>query len=128
MNVKSNVKSLEGISVLVVDDEQVIREILRSELENEKIIVDDAPDGEIALQMLQEKNYDFMVCDIRMPMCSGIDLLERIRQMEKIKTKTIMISAFTDLTESTAKEKGALGLLAKPQEIDKLLQIMRENL
>lgn len=121
-------KNLAGLKVLVVDDEQVIREILRSELEHEKLIIDEACDGEQALQMLLENHFDFMVCDIRMPRCSGIDLLERIRESEKISTKTIMISAFSDLTEQSAREKGALGLIAKPQEISKLIQIMLENL
>ena len=121
-------KSLEGLKVLVVDDESVIREILRSELENELLIVDEASDGVQAFEMLMKEDYDFMVCDIRMPHCSGIDLLDKVRESQKIKTKTIMISAFSDLTEKSAQDKGALGLIVKPQEIDKLLQIMLENL
>lgn len=121
-------RSLEGLKVLVVDDESVIRDILRSELENEILIVDEASDGVQAFEMLMKEDYDFMVCDIRMPRCSGIDLLDKVRESQKIKTKTIMISAFSDLTEKSARDKGALGLIVKPQEIDKLLQIMLENL
>ena len=53
-------KNLAGLKVLVVDDEQVIREILRSELEHEKFIIDEACDGEQALQMLLENHFDFI--------------------------------------------------------------------
>ena len=53
--------------ILIIDDQDPIRRVLRDILENENYQVDDASNGPTALEMLKEQEYDAILCDIKMP-------------------------------------------------------------
>jgi len=65
--------------VLVVDDEEDIREILKSYLEDVGFIVDEAADGQIALEMVKEEKYLMVFTDLKMPNMRGDDFIENVR-------------------------------------------------
>lgn len=111
-------------SVLVIDDERSIRNSLRDILEYEKFEVDDAENGNVALELLQNKSYNVILCDIKMPQMDGIELLEKI--LEKYETPVIMISGHgtIDIAVESIK-KGAFDYIAKPLDLNRLLVTVR---
>lgn len=80
-------------TVLVVDDEESIRFLYREELEEEGYRVITAADGEEALRKLKEDRPDLITLDIRMPGMDGIEVLQRIREMDK-EIPVIMSTAY----------------------------------
>ncbi len=68
--------------ILVVDDEQHIRDILRETLEQENMLVETAVNGQEGLEILQEQSFDLMLLDIKMPLRDGLSLLREIRKID----------------------------------------------
>ena len=119
---------LKGSKVLIVDDEQDLRETLRTHLELEDAVVTEASNGLEAYALILKNSYDVILSDIRMPGCSGVELLEKIRN-SKIKTApVVLMSAFTDITEDKAKELGARGMFLKPENIIMLKELIIDTL
>lgn len=67
-------------NILVVDDDKDIRELISIYMKTEEFYVDKACDGEEALKMIQEKNYDLIILDIMMPKVDGLQALIEIRK------------------------------------------------
>jgi two-component system response regulator PilR (NtrC family) len=107
--------------ILVVDDEDIIRESLSYILSNEKYEVSEAANGKIAFNMLKETSYDLVITDIEMPEMKGIELLNEIRKMN-LQTNTIVITAYGSMeTAIAALRSGASDYILKPVEFDELL-------
>ncbi|HOP07838.1 MAG TPA: response regulator [candidate division Zixibacteria bacterium] len=101
-------------SVLIVDDEQFLRQILGRIVAREGFAVEEAIDGKDALKKIQEKTYDFVISDIRMPNLDGIELLNRIKQDHKGIT-VILITAYAgQYTAQDALKAGADYYITKP--------------
>ena len=64
--------------ILVVDDEKAIRRSIKEILEFEKHAIDEAEDGQMALDMALKNNYDIILSDIKMPKLDGIELLQKL--------------------------------------------------
>jgi DNA-binding NtrC family response regulator len=110
--------------VLVIDDEQSIRNTLREILEYEKFTVKDAADGMIALEMIDKEDFDAILCDIKMPKMDGIEVLEKI--LDKVDTPVIMISGHGTIeTAVEAIKMGAFDYIAKPLDLNRLLVTIR---
>ena len=62
-------------SILIIDDERSIRKTLNEILSYEGFKVEEASDGDEGLKMFSEKNYDVVLCDIKMPRTDGIEFL-----------------------------------------------------
>ncbi|MDP5273764.1 response regulator transcription factor [Chengkuizengella axinellae] len=77
--------------ILVVDDEERIRRLLRMYLEKEGYAVDEAEDGESALEMAIEKDYDLILLDLMLPGIDGIEVCEKLREHKA--TPVIMLTA-----------------------------------
>jgi len=82
--------------ILVVDDEEIIRESLSFILRKEGYEVDEAENGKVAQGKLLEGKYDIVVTDLEMPQMRGVELLEEIKKMD-IHTSIIIITAFGSL-------------------------------
>jgi len=114
--------------ILVIDDMAAIRAVLKEELEREKYEVDEAKDGEEALEMLKSSHYDVAFCDIKMPKLDGIELLEKVKS-EGINTPFIMISAHGDEKIALKCIKlGAYFYLSKPFESIEVILIHLRNI
>lgn len=68
------------VKILVVDDEDRIRRLLKMYLEREHYIVEEAENGEIALQLAKEQDYDLILLDLMMPGMDGIEVLQQLRK------------------------------------------------
>lgn len=114
--------------VLIVDDEQSIRYVLREILEDEKYIVEDAANGQEALDKLHAEAFDVVLSDIKMPKMDGITLLEKVLE-EGIDTQFIMISAHGTIdTALEATRKGAFDFIEKPPDLNRVLLAIRNAL
>lgn len=82
---------LKEAKILVVDDEERIRRLLRMYLERENYSVEDAENGEQALQMALENDYDLILLDIMMPGIDGIQVCYELRKSKA--TPVIMLTA-----------------------------------
>lgn len=106
--------------ILVVDDEDIIRESISFILQKEGYTVDLAENGAIAYQKVQEVEYDLVISDIEMPEMKGIELLEKIVKLN-LRTSVIMITAYGSLeTAIRALRAGAGDYLLKPLDFDEL--------
>lgn len=80
-----------GLNILIVDDEERIRRLLRMYLEKEGYLIDEAEDGESALQKATDKDYDLILLDLMLPGIDGIEVCMRLRQFKA--TPVIMLTA-----------------------------------
>lgn len=113
--------------VLVIDDERSIRNALRDILEYEKLLVDEAEDGLIALEKLKSTPYDLVLCDIKMPKMDGIEVLENAQEFSD--TPFVMISGHGTIdTAVEAIKKGAYDYISKPLDLNRLLVSVRNAL
>ncbi len=108
------------ISILVVDDELIIRESLHGWLRKSGYKVDTAEGGSAALAMLEKIPYDLLFLDIMMPVMSGIEVLEVVKE-DYPHTLVVMITAYGSVeTAVQAMQMGAVDYLMKPFDPDHL--------
>jgi two-component system, NtrC family, nitrogen regulation response regulator NtrX len=114
--------------ILVVDDEKSIRGSLKEILQFENHEVDEAPDGETAVKLVNDNTYDLILCDIKMAKMDGIEVLEKVKEHSP-ETQIIMISAHGNIeTAVEATKKGAFDFLQKPVDLNRLLVSVRNAL
>ena len=115
-------------NLLVVDDDLSIREMLEVMLTSEGYDVECAEDGTQAIRMLEKKDYDLILCDIRMGTVGGLKVLREAKS-RRPQTVVIMISAFaTTETAVEAMKEGAYDYIPKPFNVDELKQTIRNAL
>ncbi len=113
--------------ILIIDDEKSILNTLRDILEAEKYSVDEAVDGIEGLKSVNEKKYDVILCDIKMPRMDGIETLDHIIKISD--TPVIMISGHGTIdTAVSAIKKGAYDYIEKPPDLNRLLITIRNAL
>jgi len=110
-------------TLLVVDDEKNIRRTLRMVLEGEGWDVRDAETAEGGLKILTDETIDLVLCDIRLPGMSGVELLQRARKLPEHETTPIlMISGHATVSEAVdAIKLGATDFFEKPLDRDRVL-------
>ena len=108
-------------SILVVDDEEIIRDSLTFILKEEGFTVRDAPNGKVALDLIRTNSFDIVITDLEMPEMKGIELLEQITSLAP-ETLVLIITAYGSIeTAIAALRKGAVDYILKPVEFDELL-------
>jgi two-component system response regulator PilR (NtrC family) len=108
-------------SILIVDDEDIIRESLSFVLSKEGYRVREAPNGLAALEILKEDSIDLVVTDLEMPEMKGIELLEQVSRFSP-ETLVVIITAYGSIdTAIQALRKGAVDYILKPVEFDELI-------
>lgn len=113
--------------ILIIDDERSIRNTLRDILETEKYQVDDAENGNTALEKIKVNSYDVILCDIKMPGMDGIEVLTKALQLTD--SPIIMISGHGTIeTAVECIKKGAYDYIAKPPDLNRLLITIRNAL
>src|SRR5512134_1542449 len=104
--------------ILVADDEESMRWVLSKALKKKGFAVDLAVDGEQALGMIQSGSYDLAILDIKMPGISGLDLLDRIRELKSDLLVVIMTAEASMKNAVEAMKRGAYDYLTKPFDLD----------
>lgn len=118
----------EKPKILIVDDDESIRTTMKAILEDENYIVEIATNGKQAIQMSNEKMYNIALLDIRLPDIEGVELLKLMKEYVP-RTRKIMVTGFPTIQNAvTAVNKKADAYLLKPVDVEKLLQIVKEQL
>ncbi len=112
--------------ILVADDEESMRFVLKSSLQRKGYEVVCASDGLEAETLIDRESYDLILLDIRMPGKDGFELLEKIRKKPFPPAVIIMTAQDTMKNAITAMKKGAFDYLVKPFDIDEL-EILAEK-
>lgn len=112
---------MKNLSILVVDDDPVIRRLLEQRLKNERFHVEVAEDGYAAEKILRHKYFDVVLTDLMMPGdIGGIEVLEIAKELNS-KTEVLLITAHSSVnTAVEAMKKGAIDYLEKPINFDEL--------
>jgi len=112
-------------SILIIDDEKAIRKTLSEILSYEGYKIDDAENGEDGLKKFNEKTYDVVLCDIKMPKIDGMEFLEKAKAANP-DVPIIMISGHGTIeTAVEAVKKGAFDYVSKPPDLNRLLITIR---
>lgn len=117
-------------NILIIEDEKAIRNVLRNIIsdENKSFQVDDAENGKSGLELMSQKVYDLVLCDIKMPGMDGIEVLDQIMAMYP-DTAVVMISGHGDIqTAVDCIKKGAYDFISKPPDLNRLLNTVRNAL
>src|SRR5438270_371552 len=109
-------------TVLVVDDDRAVREVLAAVLKEEGYGVRQATDAEAALQMLRGDDLPLMLCDVKMPERDGLWLLDQVLQRHP-HAAVVMLTGYGD-TESAVEclKRGAADYLLKPPRVTELVR------
>ena len=109
------------MKILIVDDEKAIRNSIKDILEMEDYSVDTAENGEEAVTKASKEKFDAIICDIKMPVMDGLEVLDRL-VADGIESPVIMLSGHGDLdTAVTCIKKGAFDFISKPPDINRIL-------
>jgi len=101
-------------NILIVDDEKAIRKTLSEILSFEGYRIDEAGDGEEGFRKFRDKEYDVILCDIKMPKMDGIEFLDKAKELNP-DIPIIMISGHGTIeTAVEAVKKGAYDYISKP--------------
>jgi len=112
--------SLNGGRVLVIDDEEMIRDACAQALRKEGCVVETAEDGEIGLAAVESFCPDLVLVDLKMPGMSGLDVLEEIEKRDP-KVVQIVITGFATVGLAVdAMKKGAYDFVTKPSTPDEI--------
>ena len=122
--------ALDGLTVLVVDDDARIRRLVRRALERRGSYVIEANDGKTALRILDDVPVDLVITDIFMPNIDGLALIMVIRKMYP-ETKVVAISGGSEVVPGDylhfAKALGAIKVFQKPFDLEALVAAVEEN-
>jgi two-component system nitrogen regulation response regulator GlnG len=105
-------------NILVADDEESMRWVLSKALKKKGFNVDLARDGDEALRMIKSSDYDLAILDIKMPGLSGLELLDRVRELKSDLLVVIMTAEASMKNAVEAMKRGAYDYLTKPFDLD----------
>ena len=118
----------EPARILIVDDDESIREVLTSILTDEGYIVEAVDTGEKAIKATHEKFYNLALIDIRLPDMEGTKLLTRLKDTVPQMRKIIITGYPTLQNAIEAVNKGADAYIIKPIDMEETLKVIREQL
>jgi DNA-binding NtrC family response regulator len=114
--------------ILVVDDDESIRNTMKTILEDEGYIVDVAATGNEALRKTDKSTYNIAMLDIRLPDMEGVELLKLMKDTVP-KMRKIMVTGYPSMQNAIAAlNKSADAYLVKPINVEKLLNIVKDQL
>src|SRR5581483_7707903 len=117
-----------GLAILIIDDETYLPNQFARYLRKHGYEVSAAADGESGLQELQKNTIDLVLLDLRLPGCSGLEVLTRIRKIDP-ELPVIILTAYGDVqTAVSAMKLGAFDYLLKGFDLDELLLVVRRAL
>jgi len=118
----------ETARILIVDDDENIRKVLATILEEEGYDIETADTAKRAIERSKRKFYNVALIDIRLPDMEGIELLTRMRETVP-RMRKIVITGYPTLQNAVeAVNRGADAYIMKPFDVDKVLATIKEQL
>lgn len=123
-----SVESIRGARLLVVEDNEINRQVARGILEGNGFIVDMADNGRLAVEAVQNNPYDAVLMDINMPIMDGYSACKKIRKDEKFEKLPIIAMTANAMTGDREKAlaAGMNSHVAKPIDVKDLLSVLRK--
>ena len=113
-------------SILVVDDEPIMQEILGDFLREEGYSIDIAGSGEEGVELAQKSSYDCAIVDLMMPGIDGIETMQKLREIDT-SLPVIMVTAFASVESAVeAMKRGAFEYITKPFKNDEVLVVLQK--
>lgn len=116
-------------TILIVEDEEYLRDLYVQLLESEGLLVDQAEDGDVAYKKMSENIYDLVMLDIILPKMDGLQVLDRLHQIGQKKNQNIVLltNLGHDVVVAKALEYGVRGYMIKSDYTpDKLILEIRQ--
>jgi len=120
--------NLKEASVLLVEDEPLLRETMEAWIKQKAGHAVCAENGVEALRLLTTEKIDLIISDVRMPVMDGIALVKQLNRAGRHKPGVIFIRGFSDLSLREAYDLGIEGVVEKPIDRDELLALMQRSL
>ncbi|MEW5806000.1 MAG: sigma-54 dependent transcriptional regulator [Acidobacteriota bacterium] len=110
--------------ILLVEDKDSLREVLKKTLKSEGHLVDDTPSGRAAISMLNQKGYDLVLTDLRLPEADGHQILKATMEVDA-SIPVIVMTAYGTIEDAVlAMKEGAFDYISKPVDTDHLLLLI----
>lgn len=119
---------LSGKSVLIVDDEQALRALLKIEFEDYFSDVSVAESGQHAIELLKEKKFDIVFTDMKMPNGDGLWLASKIQEELHQTPQIYMCSGYNDNTSERMKELDIIKVFPKPFDFVVMISEIIKNI
>ena len=116
--------------ILIIEDEEPIRRVLVRILleEDSSFEIQEASDGKKGLDLIKKESFDLVLCDIKMPIIDGIDLLQRTRKINTL-LPFIMLTGHGNIETAVESMKlGAYDFISKPPDLNRLINSVRNAL
>ena len=114
----------KNMHILIVDDDENIREMMAFILEDKGYQTTTANDGLHAIELVQESSFDVIFMDIKMPRLNGVEAFKRIKRIRS-EVKVIMMTAYKDTRLAVeAIQEGAIAIIHKPLEFDRIYSLL----
>jgi DNA-binding NtrC family response regulator len=114
--------------ILIIDDDENIRKVLQTILEDEGYYVEAADTGKKGIEKTETGFYNLALIDVRLPDIEGIELLTKLKET-KPKMRKIIVTGYPTLQNAvSAVNKGADGYVMKPFDVEKILQTIKDQL
>lgn len=127
MDEKANSPASSKPHILIVDDDAGMVRTMAMILERKGYAVSTAQDGQTVIEKVKEQPFDIIFMDIKMPVMGGVETYRRIREIRPDAVVMMMTAyAVEDLVEQ-ALEEGAYGILYKPLDMDKVVEIIEAS-
>ncbi len=121
--------SLLKKTILLVDDELSLREIMVDVFDGQGANILQASGGKEALEVVKKKQVDLVISDIRMPLGNGVDFLKQVTTLDILnRPKVMLVSGFADYDIADLYEMGADGFIPKPFQFENMLQLANRTL
>lgn len=114
--------------ILIVDDEPDLREMLKDFFERDNFDVTQASGGNEAFELIKNQKFDCVLSDIRMPLGSGIELAQNIKNLKNPKPFVVLITGFTEVPAHTIAELEVVKVFQKPFSPDELVSFINMQL
>jgi DNA-binding NtrC family response regulator len=114
--------------ILIIDDDENIRKVFQTILEDEGYITDTADTAQKGIQKSENAFYNLALIDVRLPDMGGIELLTKLRETTP-KMRKIIVTGYPTLQNAVgAVNKGADAYIMKPFDVEKMLQTIKDQL
>ncbi|EKD27660.1 MAG: response regulator receiver protein [uncultured bacterium] len=113
------------INILIVDDDEKIRELLQAVFSDMEYTCDTACDGQAGFKKTVNASYDLIILDLNMPLMNGVDCLKAIRQVDPL-IPIIVITGFQDIVEENKQTLSlANSIINKPFKIEAFINAVQ---
>lgn len=111
-------------SVLLIDDEEKLRQLLQRIIRLEGFDVQEAASGQAALKKLASQDFEVVLCDVKLPDSNGVDLVKQIKTLHPA-TEVILLTAYGNVPDGVqAMRNGAFDYIMKGDDNDKIIPLL----